>query len=157
MENLQPIEQNEQEKKGQEIWFIDDSSQERELDVLFTKRVIKKANRNDTCQTYSTGEEAINEIQRRIDSEEVIPSIIFIDYNLEGREVVNPKFKNGVDVIETLKEIAERHNIPLPKIVAFSNNPKSNQEMITAGAGTFLDKANIDALMEYLEKLYSNE
>ena len=130
-----------------EVWLVDD--QENMIQSLLRFWGMKTSHLGYVFKYFKTGKEAVEEVEKRKQSREDLPAIIFMDGNLEKDE---GDFQKGNNVIKDIRNIAEGEQI---KIVAHSATGKMNEEMLNSGADVSFFKNDIvksrDFLIEQVE------
>lgn len=132
------------------VWVIDDQKMSQALTEGLVRLAKRKTNSDDQFSFYQDGELALTDYEKLIKEKSKLPDTILMDYTLFGGDVSAPKYQTGEEVIRALKEIAEKYDIALPQIIAFSNSMLSNDKLLKAGASRAIDKGNNDALREFL-------
>jgi CheY-like chemotaxis protein len=147
-----PIEQSEEgerKEKDKSVWIIDDNL----AHIASILRGIKTDPRLDGTEIthFSEGEQAVNQFQILAEDQGQLPNLILMDYEL-AKEEEEKKFHTGVEVIAVLKEIAEKYEIKLPQIVAFSAG--YSDRLLNAGASSSLKKtASLKEIRELLTNI----
>jgi two-component system response regulator len=114
-------------------------------DAAFTKRVLKSNQLNDGLVLATSGQEAMESLERR-HNEGNPPNLILLDINLPDI--------SGIDLLTRIKEDTRFCKIPVV-ILTGSNEDQDIQKSYDLGASSYLVKPISNyALMLVIEKLF---
>lgn len=142
-------EKGEKEHSKKAIWLIDDNKKLAQS-LMFYAQSYKPADYDFIY--YQEAEEAINDFSRFVEMRGQLPAIILLDYTLD-ESVENPRFRTGLEVIESLKKICEEAQIIMPEIIAFSASDFSNRQLIEAGANSVVNKGKFQEIKSFFQNL----
>lgn len=144
--NFSPDDKEFEMRRTIEVWILDDN-------VDFSESLMRgwgMAGDSFGFQAYPTAREALAEIENKIQINQTLPSIIFVDGNLDKDE---GELKNGANFIIKVRQL----EIPQPTLIAHSNSKSSNEEMMSAGADLAMEKGPATRLKDYLAYFQSLE
>lgn len=127
-----------------EIWVVDD---EKEIIAsLLRFWQIKTRHLAYSFKYFETAKSALEEIEKRKESKEKLPDLIFVDAQLDKDK--EEEFKKGANLVKRIRDIKE---IRQPKIIAHSSDFANNVELLAAGADLGFQKIDISKSAEFLQ------
>ena len=141
-------EQGEQERARRGIWIVDDNKEHVDAILRWTQG---KGDIGVDLKHYQEGEQAVSDFGWLAEHKGQKPDIILMDYNLAER-VQDPKYRTGVEVIQELKKVADRWQIKLPEIIAFSSETSYAERLMGAGASSSIKKSDFRAISDLVDR-----
>lgn len=133
-------------KKTIEVWVLDDNEALTESQLRGWETMVSK---DFGFLSYATAKEALTVIEQKLQNNESLPNIIFVDGNLDKDE---GELKDGANFIIKIRRL----DIPQPILIAHSNSKSANERMMSAGADLIMTKGN-KTLRDYLKFFQSIE
>lgn len=125
-----------------EVWVIDDENETIESLLRFWKMKTKGLDYN--FQHFETAQAALNEIKKRIEKNEQLPLMLFVDYELKKDK---DELQEGTNFIKGIKSLNFKE-AKVPMIVGHST--EYNQKMLEAGADKAFSKMEFVKSAEFL-------
>jgi len=123
-----------------QVWIIDDDKERIETDLGYARDSLKGVQFNH----FTTGHEAIDQLARLAETNQSLPSLIFLDHNLKPGD----KFQYGTEVLPKLLEIIKTHSAKT-KIIPFTSEQNQARKMEKAGA----DQAEIKQISAFIQRV----
>jgi len=133
-------------RKTIEVWLLDDNEALTESQMRGWETMVSK---DFGFQSYATAKEALAVIEQKLQNNESLPNIIFVDGNLDKDE---GELKNGANFIIKVRKL----EVPQPMLIAHSNSKGANEKMMSVGADLAMEKG-IVTLRDYLKYFQSLE
>jgi len=128
---------------SKEIWVVDDNKAI--IDSCFRAWKSDLEELNFSFKHFERASDALEEIKKRIENENLLPGVILVDGNLDLDEA---ELQDGIIVVQKIKDIAD--NI---KLIGFSGDRFKNEKMIERGAETAFSKMDALKVRQYLKNL----
>lgn len=138
-----PEQSREKEPSSKEVWVVDDNIEA--TTPIMKIWQMKTRERGYSFQLFETAQAALEEIERRRETKEKLPAMIFIDGTLEKDE---GELQIGTNVIREIRNIKD---IEQPKIIAHSTEGETNEKLKEAGADFAFRKMDIMETSEFLK------
>ena len=135
-----------EERKTIEVWILDDNEALTESQL----RSWDLAGENFGFDSYTTAKEALSVIEEKIQKQESLPYVIFVDGNLDQDE---GELKDGANFVIKVRKL----EIPQPMLIAHSNSKSANERMMQSGADLTMVKGTETTLRDYLKFFQSLE
>lgn len=137
------------ENNKREVWIIDDDEKITEAILRIWKLDLEKLGVNFIH--FLKAKEALEELEKRLKKKEIIPGIIFVDYQLEKDE---KELRRGENLIKKIREIQK---IVQPIIIAHSSVEECNKRMQEAGADFAFQKMDCLKSRDFLKDIIQKE
>lgn len=142
-----PEDKETEAKKTIEIWVLDDNEALTESQLRGWETMVSK---DFGFRSYATAKEAFAVIEQKLQNNEGLPGIIFVDGNLDKDE---GELKDGANFIIKVRKLES----PQPILIAHSNSKSANERMMSAGADLTIIKGTETPLRDYLKFFQSLE
>lgn len=153
--NINPTENNEiaEQPNKTTTWLVDDDP-----NISFAlSRMLKQCSGGKMEMThFAEAEHALVEFEKLCTEDLNRPELILMDGNLSSC-IPGAKIKTGVEAIELFKQVAEKYNVPLPQIVAFSSSVDNNETLMATGATRAVNKGNVVDIRNFMTELAEAE
>ncbi|MEI6040324.1 MAG: hypothetical protein WCP93_03175 [Candidatus Berkelbacteria bacterium] len=151
--NLNEVGETGEKQTNRFAWLIDDNA---DMSEALVRLVGRCSNGQLELTHFFEAEHAINEFEKICSEDLNRPELILMDGNLTGN-VPQAKIKTGVEAIDGLKDVAQKYNVDLPDIVAFSTSSQSNEDLLARGAVKVVNKGNYNDIKNFVTELAEAE